>query len=159
MPPGTAAALRTIAIAAGLALTLGGCGQVTVGEQPHAGSATAPGSATATGPGSGAGTGPEAEAETATATATGTAASPELTPGPDATPGCEELVEPVHRLITGAGDTGSNSAEVRRLADGVEDNALSAVASRLSGLVTQDEVDPVVVDGQWDQFRQLCDLP
>ena len=120
-------------MAAGLTLTLGGCGQVTVGEGPPAGSGTA--------------------------TTTGPLAAPDPTPGPDATPGCEELVAPVHRLVTGAGDTGANSAEVRRLADGVEDNALSALSSRLSGLVAQDEVDPVVVDAQWDQFRQLCDLP
>ena len=134
MPPGTTAALKAIAVAAGLALALGGCGQVSVGEQAPA------------------------DAESATV------AAPDLTPGPDATPGGEELVEPVHRLVTGQrdadqSDTELNSLEVRRLADGVEDNALSAVASRLSGLIVQDTVDPTVVDAEWDQFRQLCNLP
>ncbi|MDV7999687.1 hypothetical protein [Rhodococcus sp. IEGM 1408] len=133
-PSGTAAAVRAVAVAAGLALALGGCGQLTMGEQSPDG------------------------------VGSGTAATPDLTPGPAATPGCEELTEPVHRLVTGRGDTDQGdteltSSEVRRLADGVADNALSAVASRLSGLVLQDTVDPAVVDAEWDQFRQLCDLP
>lgn len=144
MPPKTAATIKAIAVAAGLALALGGCGQVSVGEQAPA------------------------DAES------GTVAAPDLTPGPNATPGCEELVEPVHRLVAGQrntdqrgadqrdtdhSDTELNSMEVRRLADGVEDNALSAVTSRLSGLVLQDTVDPAVLDAEWDQFRQLCNLP
>jgi hypothetical protein len=83
-------------------------------------------------------------------------------PGPDATPGCQELTEPVQRLVVGVGQERSGteeaSAEVRRLAAGVEDNALSAVASRLSGLATQPTVDPAALDSQWEQFRRLCDL-
>lgn len=49
-------------------------------------------------------------------------------------------------------------AEVRELADEVEDNALATVTSRLSGLVVQPDFDPVAVETQWGQFRQLCDL-
>lgn len=126
-----------IAAAVGLVLSVGGCGQLTVGEQSPA----------------------TTESGTVPAPDLTPDPTPDLTPGPGATAGCEELAEPVHRLISGEGDTASTSAEVRRLADGVEDNALSAVASRLSGLLTQPVVDPVVVDAQWDQFRQLCDLP
>ncbi|HIW66773.1 MAG TPA: hypothetical protein H9878_01300, partial [Candidatus Dietzia merdigallinarum] len=93
------------------------------------------------------------------------------TPGPDATPGCDVLTEPVFRLVHDsdpddpAGDQSDRSAEraaapeeVARLADGVRDNALSAVASRLSGLAAQPEVDDDAVGAQWAQFRQLCDL-
>ena len=93
------------------------------------------------------------------------------TPGPDATPGCDVLTEPVFRLVHDsdpddpAGDQSDRSAEraaaseeVARLADGVRDNALSAVASRLSGLAAQPEVDDDAIDAQWAQFRQLCDL-
>ena len=93
------------------------------------------------------------------------------TPGPDATPGCDVLTEPVFRLVHDsdpddpAGDQSDRSAEraaapeeVARLADGVRDNALSAVASRLSGLAAQPEVDDDAIGAQWAQFRQLCDL-
>ncbi|MCZ4655398.1 hypothetical protein O4090_05365 [Dietzia kunjamensis] len=89
-----------------------------------------------------------------------TATTPPPTPGPEATPGCGTLTEPVHRLVHGAGtDREAVSAEVRRLSDGVTDNALSAVASRLSGIAVQPTVFPAALEAQWDQFRRLCDLP
>lgn len=135
--PAAHRACSVIAAAAGLALAAGGCGQVTPGEQ----STTTAGSGTP-----------------ATSIASGTTAAPAPSPGPDATPGCEVLVEAVHRLVTDQVDTEVGSEEVRRLADGVEDNALSAVASRISGLVLQPGADPSAVDEQWGQFAQLCDL-
>ncbi|MFN3338246.1 MAG: hypothetical protein ACK40Z_00980 [Dietzia sp.] len=135
--PASHRAGRAIAATACLALATGGCGQVTPGEQ----------TTTTAGPGA-----------PATTTASGTTAAPAPSPGPDATPGCEVLVEPVHRLVTDQVDTEVGSEEVRRLAAGVEDNALSAVASRISGLVVQPAVDPSAVDEQWGQFAELCDL-
>lgn len=141
-------ALRTtLAAAACTVVVAGGCGQLTVGE----------------------------EAGTTTRAATSTTAAPEggpPTPGPDATAGCEELAGPVSRLVAGKDGAGAGAvagagtgagpdtaaAEVRRLADQVEDNALSTVASRLSGLLVQPAVDPVAVDTEWDQFATLCDL-
>ena len=100
------------------------------------------------------------------------------TPGPGATPGCEVLAGPVADLVetitatapmgrggeTPDDDDDDNdgvaaaSENVRRLAAGVDDNALSAVASRLSGLAVQPKVDDDVVLAQWAQFRVLCDL-
>lgn len=103
------------------------------------------------------------------------------TPGPGATPGCDVLTGPVFELveISTPGDGTADSADradsadstdddnddvaaasedVARVADGVDDNALSAVASRLSGLAVQPEVNADAVRVQWDQFRQLCDI-
>lgn len=128
---------RAIVAGLGLALAVGACGQVTPGERPPA--TAGPGTPPTTTPGVVAGT-------------------PGPSPGPDATPGCEVLVGPVHRLVTGQVDPGVGSEEVRRLAAGVEDNALSAVASRISGLVVQPAPDPSAVDAQWGQFARLCDL-
>lgn len=93
-------------------------------------------------------------------------------PGPGATPGCAELTGPVFELVelstSGNGpadsadstddDVAAASEDVARVADGVDDNALSAVASRLSGLAVQPEVNDDAVHAQWDQFRQLCDI-
>ncbi|MFN3602260.1 MAG: hypothetical protein ACK4UY_12830 [Dietzia sp.] len=135
--PAVHRACRVIAATACLALVAGGCGQVTPGEQ----------STTTSDSGA-----------TAATTAGGTTSAPAPTPGSGATPGCEVLVEPVHRLVTDQVDSEVGSEEVRRLAAGVEDNALSAVASRISGLVVQPAVDPSAVDEQWGQFARLCDL-
>ncbi|RBA31142.1 hypothetical protein DQ226_16295 [Dietzia maris] len=151
MIPGRAAAGTVAAAAASLALAVSGCGQVSVGDQT-------PGTAD-----------PAVQA-----TATSTIATATSSPGgggphrdvaaPDAraggTPGCGTLTEPVHRLVHGADtDREAVSAEVRRLSDGVTDNALSAVASRLSGIAVQPTVSPAALEAEWDQFRQLCDLP
>ncbi|MET3862329.1 hypothetical protein ABIE38_003269 [Dietzia sp. 2505] len=128
---------RAVVAGVGLALAVGACGQADPGGSP----------ATTAGPG------------TPTTTPSVAAGTPAPSPGPDATPGCEVLVGPVHRLVTGQVDSGVGSEEVRRLADGVEDNALSTVASRISGLVVQQPaVDPSTVDAQWEQFARLCDL-
>lgn len=114
-----------------VALAAGGCGQVSVGDE----------------------TGPT------TSSATSAHSAPDPGPGPDAVSGCADLVDPVRRLVHGEGDTAAASAEVRELSHAVDDNALSTVASRISGLAAQPVVDPVVIDDQWDQFRQICDLP
>ena len=128
---------RAIVAGLGLALAVGACGQVMPAESRT--TTTRPGTAPTTTPSVAAGT-------------------PAPSPGPDATPGCEVLAGPVHGLVTGQVDPGVGSEEVRRLADGVEDNALSAVASRISGLVVQPAPDPSAVDAQWVQFARLCDL-
>ena len=96
---------------------------------------------------------------------------PAPTPGPGATPGCEVLAGPVFDLVEAstasgdvdrrdetADDVAAASEDVRRTAAGVDDNALSAVASRLSGLAVQPKVDDDAVLAQWAQFRQLCDI-
>ncbi|MCY1658351.1 hypothetical protein OVA21_14265 [Dietzia sp. SL131] len=142
MIPGRAAAGTVVAAAASLALALSGCGQVSVGDQT-------PGTAD-----------PAVPATSSPGAAAPTATTPPPTPGPEATPGCGTLTEPVHRLVHGAGtDREAVSAEVRRLSDGVTDNALSAVASLLSGIAVQPTVSPAALEAQWDQFRRLCDLP
>ncbi|WP_407335124.1 hypothetical protein [Dietzia kunjamensis] len=142
MIPGRAPAGTVVAAAASLALALSGCGQVSVGDQT-------PGTAD-----------PAVPATSSPGAAAPTATTPPPTPGPEATPGCGTLTEPVHRLVHGAGtDREAVSAEVRRLSDGVTDNALSAVASRLSGIAVQPTVSPAALEAQWDQFRRLCDLP
>ena len=142
MIPGRAPAGTVVAAAASLALALSGCGQVSVGDQT-------PGTAD-----------PAVPATSSPGAAAPTATTPPPTPGPEATPGCGTLTEPVHRLVHGAGtDREAVSAEVRRLSDGVTDNALSAVASRLSGIAVQPTVSPAALEAEWDQFRQLCDLP
>lgn len=153
MIPGRAAAGTVVAAAASLALALSGCGQVSVGDQtPATADPAVPATATATSTIATASSSPGAAAPTAT--------TPPPTPGPEATPGCGTLTEPVHRLVHGAGtDREAVSAEVRRLSDGVTDNALSAVASRLSGIAVQPTVSPAALEAQWDQFRRLCDLP
>ena len=141
MIPGRAAAGTVVAAAASLALALSGCGQVSVGDQT-------PGTAD-----------PAVPATSSPGAAAPTATTPPPTPGPEATPGCGTLTEPVHRLVHGTDDDReATSAEVRRLADGVTDNALSAVASRLSGITVQPTVSPAALEAEWDQFRQLCDL-
>ena len=137
--------------AAGLALAVIGCGQVTPGEQSTTGAESGTPGTTIEGE-------PPGTPEPPISETSGTAGAPAPSPGPDATPGCELLVEPVHRLVTGQGDSEAGSAEVRRLADGVGDNALSAVASRISGLVAQPSVASSAVDEQWAQFSRLCDL-
>lgn len=142
MIPGRAAAGTVVAAAASLALALSGCGQVSVGDQT-------PGTAD-----------PAVPATSSPGAADPTATAPPPTPGPAATPGCGALTEPVHRLVHGTDDDReATSAEVRRLADGVTDNALSAVASRLSGIAVQPTVSPAALEAEWDQFRRLCDLP
>lgn len=142
MIPGRAAAGTVVAAAASLALALSGCGQVSVGDQT-------PGTAD-----------PAVPATSSPGAAAPTATTPPPTPGPEATPGCGTLTEPVHRLVHGAGtDREAVSAEVRRLSDGVTDNALSAVASRLSGIAVQPTVSAAALEAQWDQFRRLCDPP
>ncbi|MEB8327179.1 hypothetical protein NGF75_14465 [Dietzia kunjamensis] len=153
MIPGRAAAGAVAAAAASLALAVSGCGQVSVGERTSGTANPAvPATATATSGNVTATSSPGAAAPTAT--------TPPPTPGPEATPGCGTLTEPVHRLVHGADtDRGAISAEVRRLSDGVTDNALSAVASRLSGIAVQPTVSPAALKAQWDQFRRLCDLP
>ena len=105
-----------------------------------------------------------------------TAADTAPTPGPGATPGCEVLTGPVAELVEAStstatmdrsgeyahddtdDDVAAASEDVRRLAAGVDDNALSAVASRLSGLAVQPKVNDDTVLAQWAQFRVLCDL-
>ena len=151
MIPGRAAAGTVVAAAASLALALSGCGQVSVGERTSGTAEPAvPATATST----------IATATSSPGAADPTATAPPPTPGPAATPGCGTLTEPVHRLVHGTDDDReATSAEVRRLADGVTDNALSAVASRLSGIAVQPTVSPAALEAQWDQFRRLCDLP
>lgn len=140
MTPGRIAArplvaTRLVIVAASVALIASGCGQVTIGEQS-----------------------PAAASSTSNTTSRTTASTPPPTPGPEATPGCDELTGPVHQLVHTENPDESLITEVRELADGVEDNALSAVASRLSGFVAQPDFDQAAVETQWDQFRQLCDL-
>lgn len=154
MNPGTpaprplAAALATVSVS--VAVTVAGCGQVSVGEQaPDA--PDAPDTPDTTGSATPGAVSPRGSA-------------PPPAPGPEAAPGCETLLVPVHRLVHAAtadseDDRESISAEVRRLADGVDDNALSAVASRMSGLAVQPTVSPAAVEAQWEQFLRLCDLP
>lgn len=139
MTPGRIATRRlvatSVAVAASAALIASGCGQVTIGEQS-----------------------PDTASSTSGTTTRTPASTQPPTPGPEATPGCDELTGPVHRMVHTENPDESLSAQVRELADEVEDNALSAVASRLSGLVAQPDLDPVTVETQWGQFRQLCDL-
>ncbi|MGX1597557.1 hypothetical protein ACWIDS_10905 [Dietzia maris] len=151
MIPGRAAAGTVAAAAASLALALSGCGQVSVGDQtPGTANPAVPATAT-----SGLVT-----ATSSPGAAAPTAMTPPPTPGPEATPGCGTLTEPVHRLVHGTDDDrDATSAEVRRLSDGITDNALSAVASRLSGIAVQPTVSSAALEAQWDQFRRLCDLP
>lgn len=141
MTPGRVAA-RPLLVAATLVVLIGsGCSQVTSGEQ-------SPGTTSAT---------PTPTA--AASNSTDAAASPTPpTPGPGATPGCDELTGPVHQLVHSENPDASLSAHVRELAAGVQDNALSAVASRLSGLAAQSDFDRVTIATQWGQFQQLCDL-
>lgn len=135
-------AARPLLVAVTWAVLIGsGCSQVTSGEQSPGATSTTP------------------TLSTAASTTTGAAASPTApTPGPEATPGCDELTGPVHELVHSEKLDARLSAEVRELADGVEDNALSAVASRLSGLAAQSDFDRVTIETQWGQFQQLCDL-
>lgn len=128
-------ATRLVIVAASVALIASGCGQVTIGEQS-----------------------PDTASSTSNTTSRTTASTPPPTPGPQATPGCDELTGPVHQLVHTENPDESLITEVRELADGVDDNALSAVASRLSGFVAQPDFDQVAVETQWDQFQQLCDL-
>lgn len=117
----------------------------------------------------------DATSNRTTAPATAPATNPDgtaPTPGPGATPGCEVLTGPVFDLVeastasgdvdrrdeTADDDVAAASEDVRRTAAGVDDNALSAVASRLSGLAVQPKVDDDAVLAQWAQFRQLCDI-
>ena len=153
MIPGRAAAGAVAAAAASLALAVSGCGQVSVGDQtPGTADPAVPATATPTSTIASATSSPGAAAPTAT--------TPPPTPGPEATPGCGTLTEPVHRLVHGTDDDrDATSAEVRRLSDGITDNALSAVASRLSGIAVQPTVSSAALEAQWDQFRRLCDLP
>ncbi len=132
-------------------LLVGGCGQVSVGEQQS--QSTSSSSTSSSDPSSPPrrSSDPGAEARPSPAPGPGT-------PGPDARAGCDELVDPLYRLATGQGDRSEVAAEVRRLADGTAGNALSAVARRLSGLTAQPQVDRVVLAAEWDQVRQLCDL-
>ena len=141
MTPGRVAA-RPLLVAATWSLLLGaGCGQVTSGEQ-------SPGTASAT------------PTITDGAGKSGSAAAKPTppTPGPEATHGCDELTGPVHQLVQSKSPDASLSAHVRELAAGVQDNALSAVASRLSGLAAQSDFDRVTIETQWGQFQRLCDL-
>ena len=133
-------AARPLLVAATWAALIGsGCSQVTSGEQSPGATSTTP--------------------TTAASTTTGATASPTPpTPGPEATPGCDELTGPVHQLVHSENPDTSLSAHVRELAAGVQDNALSAVASRLSGLVAQSDFDRVTIETQWGQFRRLCDI-
>lgn len=132
-------------------LLVSACGQVSVGEQQTQSTGSSPTPSDPSSP-TQASSNPGAENRSFPATGPGT-------PGPDARAGCDELVDPLHRLATGEGDRSEVAAEVRRLADGTTDNALSAVARRLSGLTAQPQVDRVVLASEWDQVRQLCDLP
>lgn len=144
-PRPLAAALAAVSVS--VAVTVAGCGQVSVGEQAP----DAPDTPDTTGSATPGAVSPRGSA-------------PPPAPGPEAAPGCETLLVPVHRLVHAAtadseDDRESISAEVRRLADGVDDNALSAVASRMSGLAVQPTVSPAAVEAQWEQFLRLCDLP
>ena len=156
-PASRAAVVVALFSAATLALGATGCGQSDSARDTGADQTSSPGST------------PDGPSGTAAPDAGEGAVVP--TPGPDATPGCDVLTEPVFRLVHDsdpddpAGDQSDRSAEraaaseeVARLADGVRDNALSAVASRLSGLAAQPEVDDDAIGAQWAQFRQLCDL-
>ena len=156
-PASRAAVVVALFSAATLALGATGCGQSDSARDTGADQTSSPVST------------PDGPSGTAAPDAGEGAVVP--TPGPDATPGCDVLTEPVFRLVHDsdpddpAGDQSDRSAEraaaseeVARLADGVRDNALSAVASRLSGLAAQPEVDDDAIDAQWAQFRQLCDL-
>ena len=156
-PASRAAVVVALFSAATLALGATGCGQSDSARDTGADQTSSPVST------------PDGPSGTAAPDAGEGAVVP--TPGPDATPGCDVLTEPVFRLVHDsdpddpAGDQSDRSAEraaapeeVARLADGVRDNALSAVASRLSGLAAQPEVDDDAIGAQWAQFRQLCDL-
>ena len=156
-PASRAAVVVALFSAATLALGATGCRQSGSARDTGADQTSSPGST------------PDGPSGTAAPDAGEGAVVP--TPGPDATPGCDVLTEPVFRLVHDsdpddpAGDQSDRSAEraaaseeVARLADGVRDNALSAVASRLSGLAAQPEVDDDAIGAQWAQFRQLCDL-
>ena len=156
-PASRAAVVVALFSAATLALGATGCGQSDSARDTGANQTSSPVST------------PDGPSGTAAPDAGEGAVVP--TPGPDATPGCDVLTEPVFRLVHDsdpddpAGDQSDRSAEraaapeeVARLADGVRDNALSAVASRLSGLAAQPEVDDDAIGAQWAQFRQLCDL-
>lgn len=124
-------------LAATLLVVVTGCGQVSVGQQ-------------------------SVDQQTSATPQTSSDSPSTPVPGPAAVDGCAELAGPVSRLAEGEsegeGDTGADSREVTTLAGDVADNALSAVASRISGLAVQPEVDPEVMADQWEQFRQICDL-
>ena len=156
-PASRAAVVVALFSAATLALGATGCGQSDSARDTGADQTSSPVST------------PDGPSGTAAPDAGEGAVVP--TPGQGATPGCDVLTEPVFRLVHDsdpddpAGDQSDRSAEraaaseeVARLADGVRDNALSAVASRLSGLAAQPEVDDDAIGAQWAQFRQLCDL-
>lgn len=155
----TAVVVVALFSAATLALGATGCGQSDSARDTGADQTSSPGST------------PDGPSGTAAPDGDAGEGAVVPTPGPDATPGCDVLTEPVFRLVHDsdpddpAGDQSDRSAEraaapeeVARLADGVRDNALSAVASRLSGLAAQPEVDDDAIGAQWAQFRQLCDL-
>lgn len=141
-PVATAAAVSAVVA---LALGAAGCGR------PDTPGAAATGPATAV---------PNTDADTAVNPQKPRLTSTGPTPGPDATPGCEVLAAPVYRLVNRDDSSTASAAseEVSRLASGVDDNALSAVASRLSGLAAQPNVDDDAIRAQWEQFRQLCDM-
>lgn len=130
-------------------LVAGGCGQLTVGE----GAGTASSGPSSSSPA------PSATGVTPTPDGSGSpgTADPPV-PGPGAPAACADLVGPLYRLVTGEGDTAATAEEVRRLADGADDNALAAVARRLSALVAQPAPDVVARSAEWDQVRQICDL-
>lgn len=159
--PASRAAVVVVALfsAATLALGATGCGQSDSARDTGADQTSSPGST------------PDGPSGTAAPDGDAGEGAVVPTPGPDATPGCDVLTEPVFHLVHDSdpddptGDQSDRSAEraaaseeVARLADGVRDNALSAVASRMSGLAAQPEVDDDAIDAQWAQFRQLCDL-
>lgn len=139
------------------ALLAGGCGQLTVGEQSPASPSGTP-SVPATVEPTASGAAPPAGEDPPAADAP----PPAPVPGPGAPEGCADLVEPLHRLATGA-DADPEAAdataeEARRLADATDDNALSAVARRMSGLAAGPDVDPAALAAEWDQVRQICVL-
>ena len=155
----TAVVVVALFSAATLALGATGCGQSDSARDTGADQTSSPGSA------------PDGPSGTAAPDGDAGEGATVPTPGQGATPGCDVLTEPVFRLVHDSdpddpgGDQADRSAEraaapeeVARLADEVRDNALSAVASRLSGLAAQPEVDDDAIGAQWAQFWQLCDL-
>lgn len=158
-PASRAAVVVALFSAATLALGATGCGQSDSARDTGADQTSSPAST------------PDGPSGTAAPDGDAGEGATVPTPGQGATPGCDVLTEPVFRLVhdSGAdypagdqsdrsGERAAASEEVARLADGVRDNALSAVASRMSGLAAQPEVDDDAIDAQWAQFRQLCDL-
>jgi len=159
MSPRRPARSTTVAGTLVALLVAAGCGQVSVGEDAPV---RAPGATVSPSPGApsaadDAGAGDGALTDLTAPAAPTTPAT--LVPGPGAPAGCADLVMPLYGLVTGEGDPVATAEQVRRLADGAGDNALSAVARRLSALSTQPVRDLLAISAEWDQVQEICRLP